>query len=213
MRIFFLLLALASMTIPSAYSRPVSYPGGWTSIITNNGDAHSAFIHYSPTAKYAVGLRTEYRRANEYTLTSVQLNNLLKRWNNKDSQANFYLKSGAGLAVSNGGELGNQTEPAVFTGLALDWETRRYFVSYENRYIEASDLDDFFVQSARVGIAPYIADFGGLHTWLMLDVEHEPEDENTFTVTPIMRLFKGVNLVEAGISSDNDVVFNWTIRF
>lgn len=213
MKILFIFTLLISMLMPSAMSRPVSYPGGWTSVITNNGDAHSAFIHYSPTAKYAVGLRTEYRRAGEYSLTSLQINNLLKRWNQKESQANLYLKTGAGIAVSNGGVSGDQTTPAIFSGVAFDWETRRYFFSYENRYIEAGDVDDLYMQFMRIGIAPYVAGFGSLHTWLMLELEHEPEDENTFTVTPILRFFKGVHLVEAGISNNNDATFNWTIRF
>lgn len=213
MKILFVFTLLFSVLIPSAMSRPVSYPGGWTAILMNNGDAHSALFHYSPSAKYSIGLRSEYRRDGEYSLTSLQMNNLLKRWNRKNSQANLYLQSGVGVAVSNTSVSGDQTEPAFFTGMAFDWETRRYFLSYENRYIEASDIDDFYMQNIRLGIAPYIAGFGSLHTWLMLEVEHDPEDEDTFTVTPILRLFKGVHLAEAGISSDNDLVFNWTIRF
>lgn len=213
MKILFVFMLLISVLMPAAMSRPVSYPGGWTAIFMNNGDAHSALIHYSPSAKYSIGLRSEYRRDGEYSLTSLQMNNLLKRWNQKNSQANLYLQSGVGIAVSNSAMSGDQTAPAFFSGFAFDWETRRYFLSYENRYIEASDIDDFYMQNMRFGIAPYIAGFGSLHTWLMLEVEHEPEDEDTFTVTPILRLFKGVHLAEVGISSDNDFIFNWTIRF
>lgn len=96
---------------------------------------------------------------------SLQVNNLVKRWNNPDSQANFYLKSGVGYAVTDG-----QTEqsPAAFTGIATDWEDRRYFVSYENRFVHAGDVATKFSQNARVGITPYIGDFGDLHTWLMI---------------------------------------------
>lgn len=194
-----------------ACARPVSYPGGWTVITENNGDVNSLLVHYSPTAKYSIGLRSEFRRETDYTLNTVQVNNLLKRWNKKQSQANIYLQSGVGIAIQTSGE--DEIEPAAFTGIAADWETRRYFVSYENRYIEAADLDNSFVQRARIGIAPYVADFGKLHTWLMLEVEHEPEDNETFTLTPLIRLFKGVNLVEAGISNQGDVLFNFTRRF
>ncbi len=194
-------------------ARPVSYPGGITTMIMNNGDMHSLHLHYSPTAKYSVGIRSEYRRGADYLLNSVQVNNLIKRWNERDSQANLYLKSGIGVAYSNDGDFENETSAAAFTGIAADWEDRRFFVSYENRYIEAGQIDDRFMQSARVGIAPYIGDYGDIHTWLMLEIEHEPEDEDNITVTPLVRFFKGVHLVEAGISDQNDVLFNWVMRF
>jgi hypothetical protein len=212
----YLLLALLGMGlfIPFVHARPVSYPSGWTFITENNGDANSALIHYSPTAFTSVGVRTEYRRDGEYFLNSVQMNNLLKRWNKKDSQANLYLKSGVGVAVSDADATDGDSSATAFTGIAADWETRRYFVSYENRYIEAGDLDDFFVQRARIGIAPYVADYGSIHTWLMLEVEHEPEDsDGKFTVTPLIRLFKGASLLEAGMSNEGEVLFNFTHRF
>ena len=213
MRKYFLIFIVLSACPQSIWSRPVSYPGGVTLDITNNADEHSALIHYSPTAKYSVGLRAEYRRQAEYTLTSLQLNNLLNRWNNKDSQANLYLKSGVGYANRNSSRFGNDTSFAAFTGIGADWETRRYFTSYENRYINAGSIDDNFVQKARVGIAPYIADYGKLHTWLMLELEHNPEDQDNITITPLVRFFKDVHRIEAGISNNNDVLFNWTVRF
>ena len=213
MKTFLLVLVGISLIHQSAWSRPVSYPGGFTAIFSNNGGQHSALVHYSPTAKYSVGLRSEYRRHQEYSFTSLQLNNLLKRWNKKDSQANFYIKSGVGYADRNSSRFQDGSSLAAFVGIAADWETRRIFTQYENTYIEAGSVDDRFIQRARLGVAPYIADFGKLHTWLMVEVEHEPEGENLFTVTPLVRFFKDVHLVEAGISNHNDVLFNWTIRF
>lgn len=206
------LMGLCFLSV-SAQARPVSYPGGWTVMMTNSGDANSAHVHYSPTAKMSVGVRSEYRREGEYQLNSVQMNNLLKRWNKRDSQANLYLKSGIGFAYSDAGDFDGETDAAAFTGIAADWEDRRYFISYENRYIEAGDIDDGYMQSARVGIAPYIGDYGDLHTWLMLQVDHSPESDEKVTVTPLVRLFKDVHLMEAGISNQGDVLFNYVIRF
>jgi hypothetical protein len=182
-------------------------------MMTNSGDANSAHVHYSPTAKMSVGVRSEYRREGEYQLNTVQMNNLLKRWNKRDSQANLYLKSGIGFAYSDAGDFDGETDAAAFTGIAADWEDRRYFISYENRYIEAGDIADGYKQSARVGIAPYIGDYGDLHTWLMLQVDHSPESDEKVTVTPLVRLFKDVHLMEAGISNQGDVLFNYVIRF
>ena len=106
-----------------------------------------------------------------------------------------------------------EVDSAVFTGLAADWEDRRYFVSYENRYTEAGDVDDFYMQSARIGVAPYIGEYGDLHTWLMLQVEHRPEADEAVTVTPIVRLFKDVHLVEAGMNNQGSLLFNYVIRY
>ena len=69
------------------------------------------------------------------------------------------------------------------------------------------------MQSARVGIAPYIGDYGDLHTWLMLQVDHVPESDEQITVTPLVRLFKDVHLLEAGMSNQGDVLFNYILRF
>ncbi len=213
MRILLHAFILMSVSLQPAWSRPVSYPGGFTAELVNNGSQHSALFHYSPTAKYSIGLRNEYRREGEYKLTSAQLNYLIKRWNKKDSQANLYLKSGVGYADRNSSQFEDNSSVAGFSGLAADWESRRYFISYENRYIEAGSVDDGFMQSAKIGVAPYIADYGDLHSWFMVAVDHEPENEDTFTVTPLVRFFKDVYLVEAGISNHSDVLLNMTIRF
>lgn len=200
---YLLILADFFITVP-AQARPVSYPGGWTVMTMNNGDMNSAHIHYSPTAKTSIGCKAEYWRADQFTINAVQMNNLIKRWNKKDSQANLYLKSGLGVASNMQGDFANDHDAAAFTGFATDWE---------NRYTEAGDIADGFRQSVRVGVAPYIEDYGDIHTWLMLQVEHSPEDNKKITVTPLVRFFKGVNLMEAGFSNQGDVLFNWVIRY
>lgn len=207
------LLAIIVILIPTAsQARPVSYPGGVTVMAQNSGDTHSLHTHYSPTAKYSIGLRNEYDRDNDFQNHSIQLNNLVKRWNQRDSQANFYLKSGVGYAIAKGNE---KQSPSAFTGIALDWENRRIFTSYENRYVHAGDITQKFMQSARVGVTPYIGDFGDLHTWLMVQVDHEPkaDDGDHFTVTPLIRLFYDTHLLETGISDNNDIMFNYIKRF
>lgn len=201
------------LCIPFVHARPVSYPGGWTLMLMNDGDKNTAHVHYSQTAKTSVGYKFEYWRDQEFTVNSIQMNNLLKRWNKKDSQANLYLKSGLGVANSDNDDFDGEIEAAGFTGIAADWEDRRFFISYQNRYTEAGDIEDFFMQSARVGVAPYEGDYGDLHTWLMLEVKHTPEGENNFSVTPLVRLFKDVHLLEAGVSNHGEVLFNYTFRY
>lgn len=214
MRLLLFIILCIGVIIPNIpLARPVSYPGGWTAMVMNDGSMHSLHVHYSPTAKYSLGVRSSYHLEDDFWHNTFQINHLLKRWNNQDSQGNVYLKSGVGIAYSDEDEFDGKIEPAVFSGIATDWETRRYFISYENRYIEAGDIHNAFHHNARVGVAPYIGDYGDLHTWLMLEVEHEPEAEDRFTVTPLVRLFKGVHLMEAGISNHGDILFNYIFRY
>ena len=205
----FIIIGLFILTpIAMADARPISYPTGWTSMIMNNGDVNSLHLHYSPTFKTSVGYKFEYWRDKDFTLNAVQMNNLLKRWNKKESQANLYLKSGIGAAHQNG-----DTDVGGFSGIAADWEDRQFFISYENRYTKAGNFDDFYQQSGRVGVTPYIGDYGDLHTWLMLQVEHSPESQDNFTVTPLVRFFKDVHLVETGMNNHGEILFNWVMRY
>jgi len=203
------ILFTALIAISSAQARPVSYPGGWTAMLMNDGDANSSHIHYSPTAKYSVGWKHEYFRDPSVHADTAQLNYLLKRWNKQSEQANLYFKSGVGVAYKS-----NEFEPAAFAGLAADWETRRYFIGYENRFFYADELQSFAKHQARIGIAPYIGDYGDLHTWLMLQADYDAGEEHKFTLTPLVRLFKGSSLVEGGYNiKDETILFNFVQRF
>lgn len=214
MRLFLYTLVGMGLFIPPAHARPVSYPGGWTTMLMNDGDKNTAHLHYSPTAKTSLGYKFEYWRDKEFTLNAVQMNNLLNRWNGNDSQANLYLKSGLGVAHTHHDENSDtQISAAAFTGIAADWENRRFFTSYENRYTEAGGIDDFYTQSARIGVAPYVGDYGDLHTWLMVQVDHSPESKDNITVTPLVRFFKDVHLLEAGMNNHGEILFNYVFRY
>ena len=213
MRILLFILTFIISAVEPATARPVSYPGGWTFTTENNGDMNSGVLHYSPTAKTSFGYRYEYWRDREFSFNGIQMNNLLKRWNQPNSQANIYLKSGLGAAYSDLGDFSGEINAAGFTGLAVDWENRRYFVSYENRYTEAGDIADFYMQSARLGWAPYVGDYGDLHSWLMLRIDHVPEREHKTTLTPLVRFLKKVHLVEFGMNNHGELLFNYTFRY
>ncbi len=211
-----LLLAIVGFTLmqPSCVlARPVSYPGGWTLMTMNNAVKNSVHLHYSPTAKTSIGYKFEYWPDKELNLHAFQINKLLKRWNRTESQANFYLKSGLGVAYSDLGVFDNESGASAFTGIAVDWEDRRRFISYENRFTDIDGIDDFFQQSARIGWAPYQGDYGDLHTWLMLQIEHMPDASDETTITPLVRLFKDVHLLEFGVSNHRKVLFNYIFRY
>lgn len=168
-------------------------------------------LHYSPTSSNSYGLSSEYLRQEERKNFNFQWNHLLLRKNTTISQANLYLKSETGFSVQH-----DHAEPNLRLGLSGDWETRRYFVSYELSERYSGDYDDgSFHQKARLGIAPYIAPYGSLHTWLMLQFEHHPEEisSSKFRVTPLVRLFKGDYLTEFGIDDEKKLLFNLIVRY
>lgn len=193
-----------------ADARPVSYPGGWTWMQMNNGDYSSVHAHYSPTFQDSIGLYSERNWSEDWHFTGVQYNRLLKRWNEKKSQANLYLKGGVGQADPFGPD---SAQLAGFVGLSADWETRRWFTSYEARAYDLG-FDQTARQSARIGVAPYIGDYGDLHTWLMLQVENNPESETPTTFTPLVRFFYDVQLLEIGYTPETErFMANWIVRF
>lgn len=200
-------IALAS---GNAEARPVSYPGGWTWMQMNTGDYSSVHAHYSPTFRDSIGLYSERNWSEDWHYTGLQYNRLLKRWNAKNAQANVYLKGSVGQADPFGED---DAELAGFIGVGADWETRRWFTSYEARAYDLG-FNQTARQSARIGVAPYIGDYGDLHTWLMLQVENQPESDTPTTLTPLVRFFYDVQLLEIGYTPETErFMANWIVRF
>jgi len=205
------MLSATALTPLAAEARPVSYPGGWTVMQRNTGEFSSLHVHYSPTARDSIGAYGESNWASDERFLGIQYNRLVRRWNAPRSQANLYAKLGAGLGEPYSGD--EDARPAGFLGLAADWETRRWFTSWEARAIDFGE-DRTLRQSARVGVAPYVGDYGDLHTWLMVEIGHVPEADTPTTVTPLVRFFYDVQLIELGYTPETDrFLANWIIRF
>lgn len=203
----------------AGHARPVSYPEAWTLQTFNEARRSAVLAHITTTPFASYGVRIEQRRYADHVFQGLQHNRLLRRWNAPGSQANLYVKLGAGLA------LGDFNTPATddtgrgagFVQVAADWENRRVFVSGASGVYAAEGMA-MSETSARVGVAPYVAEFGALHTWLMLQVDHRPQALNeqgmeTLTVTPLVRFFKGPVLAELGWSSNDEALVNFTYRF
>jgi hypothetical protein len=207
------LILLPLLFCSAVTARPVSYTGGWTIIEESDRQASSALVHYTPAPSWSIGLRTEVNRDNDYAIYSVHPTFLAKRWFGKDYQGNLYFHGGIGVASGvDGNPLSNET--AVYGGIMADWETRTLFAGYRSRYLDAGHFGDQFMHAARVGYAPYEGDSGDLHTWLMLEIDHRPEDDDPITATPLVRLFKGPLLLEMGYNlTVNQPLLNFTYRF
>ena len=202
----FLLLTLA------ASSRPISYPGGWTLTQFNNWETSLLNVHYSPASTDSIGLFIENFNDEDRLNIDFSWHHLLGRRDTQKSQANLYLLTHAGVSLLDETEAFNGT-----IAIAGDWETRRYFTSYRTafRYVDGVDNGSFH-QVARLGVAPYLGEYGSIHTWLMLQVEHHPEQpssEDRLILTPLVRIFKGDYLVELGVNSNGDALANLIIRF
>ena len=207
------ILLLFFISISGLLARPISYVDSWTFMTYNNYDNNSTLIHYSPTSKYSIGYKTEYWQNKEYFINSINLNYLIKRINKKFSQANVYVKSGVGLMSTDFENYSNKNELAGHIEIASDWETRRYFVSYFSKAIKSETIDNTYIQVGRLGVAPYIAGYGNLHTWLMYNLKHMPEMENNLLSGVILRLFKSTNMLEVGLDQRKNLTINYIKRF
>jgi hypothetical protein len=209
MRIFIFAAFCAALLASSpAFARPISYPGGWMAMTMNDFSMNQFDLSYTVTPQLAVGLHHDYYRHSRVNSDAVQVTNLLKRWNMKDSQGNLYLQSGIGAAYRDGDQ-----RLAGYTGLMADWESQRWFLSYGNHVYDSGNLGRYFHQDARIGVAPYIGKYGDLHTWLMLQVDQYTNEDKHFSVTPLVRVFKGDDLAEVGVNLSGGIFFHYMHNF
>jgi hypothetical protein len=175
----------------------------------NDEGGHALSIDYTFHPRFALSLYSKYEiNQEEYWFGGPQLNTLLKRWNQPAGQGNIFAMAGAGNARQ-----GNRNEAAAWLAILADYETRRVFFSYEPRVISAGNIEKSFSQRAEGGFAPYLADYEQLNTWLLLRLDHQPAKNDHFVVTPFIRFFYKAYWLEAGYSSNNHVMVNWTVQF
>ena len=201
------LLLVASV----ADARPVSYPDGWTLMLRNDQFNNSAHFHYTTDIRHSVGARLVYNRDRDFVFAGPQVNRLFKRWNNPNSQANWYGRVAVGGAFDEGSD--RRDDEALFLGTSIDWENRRWFTEAAVEYWDAGAYGDWSVWHGRLGVAPYIANTGALHTWFMVEVHNRPEDDDPEGVTGLVRFFKGESLLELGIDDDGEAMVNFIQRF
>lgn len=205
----FLLLTIATVTSLHVEAKPLSYVGGTMVMQENDETGHTLALDYTftPTNAFGFYLKQEENGKGIFMLTP-EFNTLLKRWNLPNGQGNVFNMSGAGWAHYRGDD-----EPTLWTAFLADYESRRFFFSYEPRFVWNVGIEKSVWQRARVGIAPYLANYNDLNTWLMLQVDHHPAKHDHFVATPLIRFFYKTYLLEVGYSTNQHVMFNWTIQF
>ena len=193
-------------------AKPISYVDGIMVMQENDETGHTVTADYTVSKDYSLGWyskwETHEKDSRDFSVHSPQINTLIKRWNLSDGQGNIFNSSGVGFADQNG-----KTRLAAWTGILADYETRRIFTSYEARLMYADTIDTSLWQRARVGVAPYLANYNDVSTWLMLQVDDHPSKKDSVVVTPLVRFFYKTSLVEVGYSSNQSIMANWQLQF
>lgn len=194
------------------------------------GDTLNA--HYTPTRSYSIGYYGANFRNINVIFNGIGFNRILYRGNFTDSQFNVYFESAFGNSTKYGKQtIGNnatnfggfndgKNNLSGFAGFAFDGENRRFYISWESMIWRANGMQ-MLKHSGRLGIAPYVAEYGGIHSWFMVQVDAIPKTilEQTastnyiYTVTPLLRFFHDVYLAEVGYNVQKQKPFlSITIR-
>ena len=215
MRLRATLYLLLGLTLtPIAQARPVSYTDSWTVMLRNDVEQNSAHLHYTFDRRHSLGLRLRYDRDSDSVFTGAQLNRLVKRWNETDSQANIYGHAALGLVTDEAPSASARPDDVgFFLAASADWETRRYFTSASIDYWDQGRFGNEISYHSRLGIAPYIAGTGALHTWIMVEGHHRPQDDTPLSASALLRFFKGPSLLELGVDTQGEPLLNYIHRF
>lgn len=203
-----LLLGLGSI---SAMAHPVSYKDAFGIMSYNSQRMNEFLLTYSFSPRFAVA--GTYLRDSNSEFYIPRLNFLVKRWNNHDSQANFYLSAGAGTE-----KYGIKTYGAQLGEAVLDWEDRQYYTYIDHIYIRRDNavnplipLGDYNHTKLRLGYAPFLAEYDELNIWLVAQFEKH-NDERQINATQFLRFYRKNVLWEIGAGFDGSVAFNFMVH-
>ena len=182
-------------------ARPISYSGGSTVMSFSDNIKDSLYYHYSPSYKYSVGIENIRDKYFNDNYSYVRFTYLLNRKNTENSQRNLYFQSGINSEGFN----------KSFYGMHGDWETRRLFVGFGLKETKKK-IHDYSEQYYQIGVAPYLGDYGDLHTWIMIKAK-ENSLENKWSTYPVLKFFKGNVLMEFGYGEKTEWDVHLMYRF
>ena len=182
-------------------ARPISYSGGSTIMSFSDNIKDSLYYHYSPSYKYSVGIENIRDKYFNDKYSYVRFTYLLNRKNTENSQRNLYFQSGISSEGFN----------KFFYGMHGDWETRRLFVGFGLKETKRK-IHDYSEQYYQIGVAPYLGDYGDLHTWIMIKAK-ENSLQNKWSTYPVLKFFKGNVLVEFGYGEKTEWDVHLMYRF
>jgi len=209
MKSILLILTTTFATALFSEAKPLSYVGSTMVMQENDETGHTLSLDYTFTPSEAFGIYIKQEEnGKDIFMFTPEFNTLLKRWNLPDGQGNIFNMSGAGIATYRG-----NNQPSLWTAFLADYESRRWFLSYEPRFVWDGNIEKSAWQRARIGFAPYRANYNDLNTWIMFQVDHHPAKHDHFVATPLIRFFYKTYLFEIGYGSNQHIMVNWQIQF
>lgn len=195
----------------SAFAHPVIYQDGlmWGQMMTPA--MTDIQLNYSYRYNWAYGLngmrfKNQDEETREYAF--AKLNHLVKRWNNPNSQGNFYLHSGLGVERTN-------IKDSAFSwlgGAEADWESRVWYMAAKWVHLGSENTDQNLYM-ARIGHSPILADVNSLQIWFIGQFMYENYMSRTVKVTPMLRFFYHNVLWETGASLDGEWFFSFMVHY
>ncbi len=130
---YLLYISLTSSFVALAQAKPLSYVGGTMVMQENDETGHTLSVDYTFDPHFALGIYAKYELGgDDFWMAGPQLNTLIKRWNLPEGQGNIFNMTGAGMARQ-----GSRSEPAAWTTMMADYETRRVFAPMKSRFMYA----------------------------------------------------------------------------
>ena len=198
MYLYILFFILVSSNVEA---RPISYSGGSTLMMFSDNMKDSLYYHYSPSYKYSVGIENLKDKNLRDNYSYLRFTYLINRKNSLHSQRNLYFQSG--LSSKSGNDL--------FYGIHGDWETRRWFLGFDIKKVE-NRLKSYNQNHVQIGFAPYLGEYGDIHTWLMLKTKKTSIKDKRSSY-PALKFFKGNTLLEFGYNNKTDWDIHLMYRF
>jgi len=189
-RIFFTLVIIFS----SVAAHPVIFKNGKVFWVTQNPSFNDMRFGVSKTSNWLIGGRILEDRKSDETFALMNNNYLVKRWNNKNSQANIYLLSSVGLNTEN-------SESMATVGIHGDWENRQFMVM---EMLEYYSYNNAWISNTRLAYSPFKVDYSKTSAWFIAHYRVEyNNDSYSYMFFPVIRLFKKNYLFELGSNGKN----------
>lgn len=202
---------LINLVCVRALSHPVSFKDAVSLMSYNSAQMNELLLTYSLSSRVATGVM--YLRNSNSEFYIPRINYLVKRWNQDDSQANFYLSAGAGEEKYNGKLHGAQLGEIV-----LDWESRKYYTYFDHIYIRRThdqnsliSGQDYNHSKLRLGFAPFLADYEDLNIWVIAQIDQH-NSSSKYEATQFIRFYRKNVLWEIGAGFDGSFAFNFMLH-
>ena len=207
----FLLFMLCLTFTFGVFAHPVSFKGSTGIMGHHSSNLTHNQLNYSFRHWFATGIH-HIRRSDTQNAkaTFASTNFLLKRWNGSGHQANIYMVLGIGNS-----SLAGTSETSGMSLLQFDIEDRDYYFLIKSLGVFRKENTDFQQTVVRVGITPYVENFNGIHSWLILEWQNSKfsGENNISDLTPFLRIFHRNLLFEIGQSFDGVTKFNYITHF